>query len=144
MRFLVARSDLHQTRWAPDPDSPDVRPLADGELRLRIDQFALTANNITYAAFGDAMKYWQFFPSGDEGFGCIPAWGFADVVESRCAGVDTGQRVYGYLPMGDYLVVRPERAPGRPQFGANRRSRWLAVRPRPARSRSRPRGPARA
>ena len=40
-------------------------PLADGELRLRIERFALTANNITYAAFGEAMRYWDFFPTGD-------------------------------------------------------------------------------
>jgi hypothetical protein len=109
MRFLVARGDLHHTRWSPDPDAPDTRPLAEGEVRLQIEQFALTANNITYAAFGEAMKYWQFFPTGDAGFGCIPVWGFASVAESRCAGVEPGQRVYGYLPMGSHLVVQPER-----------------------------------
>ena len=44
-------------------------------MRLAIVSFALTANNITYAAFGDAMNYWQFFPvPGDDGaaWGCIP------------------------------------------------------------------------
>lgn len=34
-----------------------TRPLAEGEARLSVDSFALTANNITYAAFGDAMRY---------------------------------------------------------------------------------------
>ena len=110
MRFLVARNDLHQTRWSPDPDAPEARPLAEGEARLKIEQFALTANNITYAAFGEAMKYWQFFPTGEAGFGCIPVWGFASVTESRCAGVEPGQRLYGYLPMGSHLVVQPDRA----------------------------------
>ena len=40
---------------------PDT-PLAEGEVRVRIEHFAYTSNNITYAAFGDAMNYWQFFP----------------------------------------------------------------------------------
>ena len=51
---------------------------------MRIDSFALTSNNVTYAAFGETMNYWGFFPTGDDGYGCIPVWGFADVVESRC------------------------------------------------------------
>ena len=112
-RFQVARQDLRRTRLVADPDAPAARPLADGEARLRIDTFALTANNITYAAFGEAMKYWQFFPTGDAEWGCIPVWGFAEVVESRAEGVAAGERLYGYLPMGTYLVVQPGRASAR-------------------------------
>jgi hypothetical protein len=111
-RFLVSRSDLRASRLIADPDAPPARPLADGEARLRIDRFALSSNNITYAAFGEAMKYWDFFPSGEPGWGCIPVWGFADVVESRADGVDVGARCYGYWPMGRYLVVRPGRVRG--------------------------------
>lgn len=112
-RFGVSRTDLHATRLLPDPDAPAARPLREGEVRLQVQTFALTANNITYAAFGDRMKYWAFFPSGAEGWGCIPVWGFAEVVESRHAEVATGQRVYGYLPMGHYLVVQAERVNAR-------------------------------
>ena len=106
-RLLVARQELRRTRLAPDPDAPAARALAQGEVRLAIAHFALTANNITYAAFGEAMKYWQFFPCDDAAWGCIPVWGFAEVDESRVAGIQVGQRVYGYLPMGSHLVVRP-------------------------------------
>jgi hypothetical protein len=112
LRFEVSRSNLRETRFVPDPDAPGRRPLADGEVRLRIDSFALTANNITYAAFGEAMKYWNFFPTGDMGWGCIPVWGFADVVESRMEGVEglaVGERCYGFWPMARYLVVQPVR-----------------------------------
>jgi hypothetical protein len=73
-----------------------------------IEQFALTANNITYAAFGDAMQYWQFFPT-DEGWGLIPVWGFATVVESSCAEVAVGERLYGYFPMASHAVLQPSR-----------------------------------
>lgn len=108
-RFEVARSNLRQSRLVPDPDAPEARPLAEGQARLRIDRFALTSNNITYAAFGEAMKYWDFFPTGDAAWGCIPVWGFAEVVESRAEGVAVGERLYGYWPMGRYLVVQPAR-----------------------------------
>lgn len=109
LRLLVGRQDLRRTRLAPDADAPTARALSPGEVRLAVDRFALTANNITYAAFGEAMKYWQFFPTDDTAWGCIPVWGFARVCESRAEGVEVGRRVWGYLPMGSYLVVRPGR-----------------------------------
>jgi Protein of unknown function (DUF2855) len=108
-RFQVSRSNLRASRLVPDPDAPGTRRLAQGEARLRIDCFALTSNNITYAAFGEAMKYWEFFPTGDAAWGHIPVWGFADVVESCADGVAVGERCYGYWPMGRYLVVQPAR-----------------------------------
>ncbi len=103
--FIVERQALARSRWVDAPPAP----LADGQARLRVDSFALTANNITYAAFGDAMNYWGFFPTGDAATGCIPVWGFADVVESRCAGVEVGSRFYGYLPIASEVVLEPVR-----------------------------------
>lgn len=89
--------------------SRDDTPLADGQVRVRIDSFALTANNITYAAFGDAMDYWQFFPSGEEGRGVIPVWGFGTVVQSLHPAVAVGERLWGYWPMAGSAVINPER-----------------------------------
>ncbi|WP_300543341.1 DUF2855 family protein [Maricaulis sp.] len=83
-------------------------PLPDGAARLRIDRFALTANNVTYAAFGRAMRYWDFFP-GDDGRGRLPVWGFAEVSESRVDGLAPGERVYGYFPAASELDVQPVR-----------------------------------
>ena len=103
--FVVERQKLAQTRWV----HADPAPLAAGEVRLAVDSFALTANNITYAAFGDAMNYWGFFPTGDTATGCIPVWGFADVTESRCDGVAVGERFYGYWPIADEVVLQPAR-----------------------------------
>jgi Protein of unknown function (DUF2855) len=112
-RLLIHRRDLARTRRIADPDRPGARPLADGEARLAVAQFALTANNITYAAFGEAMKYWQFFPApATEGpdWACLPVWGFATVTESRAEGLAPGRRVWGYFPAGSHLVVQPMRA----------------------------------
>ena len=105
--FLVKRDDLRVCEAARGPD-PASAALAPGELQLAIDQFALTANNITYAAFGDAMAYWQFFPARD-GWGRVPVWGFADVARSRHERIREGERVYGYFPMSSHLVVQADR-----------------------------------
>ena len=111
LRLLVHRQNLRDTCFAADPDAQ--RDLAAGQARLRIDRFALTSNNITYAAFGDAMKYWDFFPSDQPAHGCIPVWGFATVVESRVEGLSVGARCFGYWPMGSHLVVTPARLDAR-------------------------------
>ncbi len=87
--------------------SHDDGPLEDGEARLAIKRFSLTANNVTYGVFGDMMAYWNFFPSTAEGFGRVPVWGFADVIESKVQGVPVGMRVYGYLPMSNTLKIAP-------------------------------------
>lgn len=102
--FLVSKKDLHQTEFTEE----EAPALKDGEVLLKVDRFAFTANNVTYAAFGDAMKYWQFFPAPGD-FGRIPVWGFADVVESRHPSVLEGERFYGYYPMSTHLIVSPEK-----------------------------------
>ena len=99
----VSRTDLRKTRIA----TADPVALRDGEVRLRIDAFGLTSNNVTYGAFGDAMRYWDFFPTGEDGWGSVPVWGFADVEESKCAEVGIGERFYGYLPIAQSVVVQP-------------------------------------
>ena len=103
--FVVERRALATTRWAEHPHEP----LPDGAVRVSVDAFALTSNNITYAAFGEAMQYWNFFPTGDPTTGCIPVWGFAVVADSRCEGVAVGERFYGYLPMASDVVLHPAR-----------------------------------
>ncbi len=79
--------------------------LGDQQVRFAIQRFALTANNITYATFGEAMGYWDFFPSGDAGRGVLPAWGFADVVESRAEGVAPGERFFGIWPASSQAIL---------------------------------------
>lgn len=75
--FLVAKSDLRATRF----EEAEPPPLEEGQVRLAIENFALTANNVTYAAFGETMRYWDFF-RGPEGWGRVPVWGHARVEAS--------------------------------------------------------------
>lgn len=103
----VRRDDLRQHRQVALPAAQDV-VIADGEVLLGVDVFALTANNVTYAVAGDMMNYWDFFPA-EEGWGRVPVWGFGDVVQSQAEGVDVGERFYGYFPMASHVVVAPTR-----------------------------------
>jgi Protein of unknown function (DUF2855) len=103
--FLVKRDDLRECRIAES----EVAELEPGQALLRVDSFGLTANNITYAVFGERMSYWDFFPA-DEGWGRVPMWGFAEIEQSEAAGVEPGARLYGYLPPSSHLVVMPANA----------------------------------
>ena len=103
--FQVRKDDLRATRFVELAPAEAVE-LAEGEVLVAVDVFAFTANNVTYAVFGDAMKYWDFFPA-EEGWGRIPVWGYGDVVASNVDGVEAGERLYGYFPMSSHLVIRP-------------------------------------
>lgn len=98
----VKRTDLAATRLRES----EIPAIAGGQILARVDRFALTANNITYGVAGDKIGYWNFFPAPDE-WGVIPVWGFADVAQSRAEGVQEGDRLYGYFPMGTHLVMTP-------------------------------------
>ena len=99
--FVVARNDFQQCKVITT-QLPDALP---GEaLLVRVDRFAFTANNITYATLGDELKYWQLFPAPKE-FGNIPVWGFGDVIASAHPAVAEGERLFGYFPMATHLVI---------------------------------------
>jgi len=104
-RLLTDKNALDHTRI----DRAPLAPLGEGEALLRIRRVAVTTNNITYAAFGDAMQYWNFFPTGQDGWGHMPVWGFADVEASAVAGVEVGERFYGYFPIASHLRMKPVR-----------------------------------
>ena len=80
------------------------QPLDENQVRLRIDRFAVTANNITYAVFGDMLAYWEFFPT-ELPFGQVPAMGWAEVVESNNPDIAVGGRYYGWFPMASTTVI---------------------------------------
>jgi len=108
-QFQVRRDDLATHRIVEGEQAS----LADGEVRAKVDRFALTANNITYGVVGERIGYWKFFEPLDNdggGWGIIPVWGFAEIVESHADGVAVGDRIYGYFPMASELVMQPVRA----------------------------------
>lgn len=104
----VAKSAITQSRIVESQLDIDST-LALGEILLKVDKFGFSANNVTYAAAGDQLGYWQFFPPSDNAsgsWGIIPVWGFADVVASNAQGVATGERIFGYFPTSGYLKMQ--------------------------------------
>jgi len=106
MRELhISKTNIRDTKLV-DVSSP---PLAPGAARLKLDIFALTSNNVTYAAMGEGMLgYWDFFPA-PEGFGKVPVWGFATITESNAPDIAVGARFYGYYPLAETLDVVPKK-----------------------------------
>jgi Protein of unknown function (DUF2855) len=108
--------------WAIDIDRDDVSSTAvvaantdvgPGEILVKVDSYAMTANNVTYAVFGKPMGlfgneqgYWDFFSDRDSP-GRLPVWGFATVLVSDIEGVAPGDRFYGYYPMASHAVLMP-------------------------------------
>lgn len=83
----------------------DLEHMAEDEVLLEINSLGFSANNITYAVFGDKMGYWGFFPASKD-WGIVPMWGFATVVKSNHVDVQVGEKVYGYLPMASHLLIK--------------------------------------
>ncbi len=102
--FLVRKDRLTETELR----EATVAPLTDGQVRLAIERFSFTANNVSYAATGETLNYWAFFPA-PEGWGRIPVWGFATVAESAHPEVALGERIWGYYPMSTQVVLEPAR-----------------------------------
>lgn len=107
-RILVDQAHITTAKLEEAADAP----LQAGEARLELESFALTANNVTYAATGFVIGYWSFFPTGIDGQGQVPVWGTARVVESASEALDVGARLYGFFPMAEQFVMRPEREAG--------------------------------
>ena len=101
--FLVNKANWRETRTESSPVSNDLDP---GKVLFRVDRFALTANNITYAGAGDLLGYWRFFPA-EEGWGRLPVMGCGAVVASTHSEVAVGTRCFGFFPMSHYLVIEP-------------------------------------
>ncbi|MEE8166005.1 MAG: DUF2855 family protein [Myxococcota bacterium] len=99
--FQVNRDDFRECRFVP---GARVGGLASGQVLFKVDRFALTANNISYAAAGDRLNYWGFFPGPDR-WGRIPAMGFGEVIDSKNLDVTVGACCFGFFPMSRHLII---------------------------------------
>ena len=85
----VDRTDYHHTRVVRG-DLPTPRK---GEILVAIAKFAMTANNVTYAASGDKFGYWQFYPTGEDPWGKVTVGGIGEVLASHAEGFAVGERL---------------------------------------------------
>ena len=115
-QFQISKTDPARTRLIEMTQADYAVNMGEGDVLVRVDRFGLSSNNITYVVLGDRLGYWQFFPAapgpeddeGDHGWGVMPVWGFADVVESGCANLEVGERLFGYFPPATHLVMHPD------------------------------------
>ena len=106
--LLVNKSDFADITLA------NITPeaLADNHIRVAVGPWALTSNNITYMVTGDMIGYWKFFDPyaygiDMNGTGRMPVWGYAIVTESKCAGIDVGEPLYGFFPIAKSFDMKP-------------------------------------
>ena len=101
------KTDLKKTRIVTQQLGNDID---ENQVLLKVERFSFTANNVTYGVAGDAIGYWQFFPPRENlnnEWGCIPMWGFAEVVSSNNDDIKNGERIFGYFPPANNLLVNP-------------------------------------
>lgn len=108
MNYLeIDRSDIRQFRMVV------CEPVAlePGEVRLTLERFALTSNNISYALGGDFLDYWGFFPA-EVGWGRLPAMGYGIVSDSANPDIAVGGRYFGFFPVGNEHIVQAQTSSG--------------------------------
>lgn len=88
---------------------PHVVPttLAPSSIRFRTRILGQTVNNLTYARMGMFMGWYDIYPlpsdipapfNDSKKYGRVPAWGYAEVIESTVPGINPGYTIYGYIP----------------------------------------------
>ena len=97
----VRKDGWGKTRVVSEPLTGELN---ENEVLLKVDSFALTANNISYAGAGDLLGYWGFFPT-EEGWGRIPAMGWAEVTASAHPDIEPGERVWGFFPFSTHVKI---------------------------------------
>ena len=105
-QLQTLKSDLLKTRIIESPNDS----INDDEIIVAIENFAFTTNNVTYGVAGDTIGYWQFFKTTkdlNKEWGCIPVWGFAKVIQSSNSNIIEGERLFGYFPPSDTLIIHP-------------------------------------
>ena len=85
--------------------------VSDGEILVKVDKLALTANSISYGLAGKSglIRYLDIFPA-TEGLANLPCWGYADIVASKHPQIEAGTRIYGFFPIASHVIMAPGEA----------------------------------
>jgi hypothetical protein len=105
VRLLAADTSPAEIELVEGPALPESG-LVDGDVLVRVEKFGFSSNNVTYAALGRSLRYFDFFPSGRAGWGSVPVWGMGTVEQSR-SDLAVGTRFYGFLPLARWTTLRP-------------------------------------
>ena len=79
--------------------------VSDGEILVKVDKLALTANSISYGLAGKSglIRYLEIFPA-TEGLANLPCWGYADIFASKHPQLEAGTRIYGFFPIASHVI----------------------------------------
>mmetsp|Transcript_6897 Transcript_6897/g.12187 ORF Transcript_6897/g.12187 Transcript_6897/m.12187 type:complete len:365 (+) Transcript_6897:158-1252(+) len=100
MEVVLERNDISQVEVV----ATGQPSLGDDQVLVKVVKNALTSNVVSYATAPSYLRYFDFFPS----FGSkvsVPSWGIAEVVESKNKSIKVGERIYGFLPFRQYVVL---------------------------------------
>jgi hypothetical protein len=106
---VLSRSNYEDQHLVSLPNAYPLPLLAPSSIRIKSTILSLTTNNFAYARIGHLLGWWDVHPlppstpaeySDPTKFGCISAWGYAEVIESNVSGLEVGTWFWGYLPIG--------------------------------------------
>jgi hypothetical protein len=103
--FWIKRDNIRESKFI-ETERPSLEP---NQILLKNEHFALTANNISYAQTGETLGYWQFFPTGTEGWGKLTVWGYGDVMESKHPDIAVGEHIFGFFPLASHVMLQADR-----------------------------------
>jgi hypothetical protein len=103
--FWIQRDNIRDTKFI----EVETAALSEKHILLKIEHFAFTANNISYAHSGESLGYWQFFPTDADGWGKLPVWGYAEVIESKHPEIKAAERYFGFFPFASHVIMQADR-----------------------------------
>ena len=105
-RLSLDIDDFRQSRV--EFQSQTHNELIDGEICIRIDKIAMTANSISYGFAGKSglIRYLDIYPAS-EGYANLPCWGYGDIVQSNHQHITVGDRINGFLPIASHIKKMP-------------------------------------
>ncbi|RYP19209.1 hypothetical protein DL766_008496 [Monosporascus sp. MC13-8B] len=109
---VVSKRNNAQSAVCSFDDAPTAL-LAESSVRVRTTLISMTTNNLSYARGGSALHWWDAYPVPDSApapfndgreWGIVPAWGYAEVIESTIESLKPGSFLYGLWPTSSYPV----------------------------------------
>ncbi|OAA76129.1 hypothetical protein LEL_05813 [Akanthomyces lecanii RCEF 1005] len=135
---VVSKSD--NSKHATCKLEQSLAPLSASSIRVRSRLISLTSNNLTYArGGGPPLHWWDTYPvpeccpapySNRDDWGIVPAWGYADVVESTIDTIATGSLLWGFWPASGHAVqlqLEAKELPGHWKETSEHRGRLMTV-----------------
>ncbi|KAJ3256137.1 hypothetical protein HK103_005706 [Boothiomyces macroporosus] len=100
--FTINKNDIKATAITKH----SISDIPSNAILIQIDRFGFSSNNVTYALFGKAMQYFDFFEAGN-GYAHLPIWGVGTIIKSNNDQLKEGEKVYGYFPTASHIILEP-------------------------------------